>query len=234
MRFIKKLNEPSFLVDFKTEQQKAGIRATYELFRDKKLLNQVLREEQQEICCYCQQRIDHYQKPLNGGAHNEHLVPQESDPGDGSIDLDYNNIYACCITSQGMKSKLTHCGEHKKSSVIIGSIQNPNCEALFMYNLEGEILPSGEYFTWNDYLANYDILPQNLKDIVDEIKILNLNCNYLTSCRKQVVTDLAQWLLNSSPTDIYNKLSQLSEGKNLPAFYSMICFLSAKALTFKI
>ena len=153
MRYISKVSEPDFLKEFKDIQRRAGLPATYDSFGgkgNKAALNDILRENQHNICCYCQRRIDHYLGEKNTGAHNEHLYPQDKDPGDGSVDLDFENIFACCIASKGLKKKSQHCGEAKGNQLILGSIRNPDCEIRFKYNLIGEVLPAGEYNVWQD------------------------------------------------------------------------------------
>lgn len=231
MKYIIKGPEPLFLTQFKKLQTAAGIPATYETFGskgNKASLNDILRAEQHDLCCYCQRRIDHYLGNKDTGAHNEHLNPQSLDPGDGSIDLDYNNIYACCIASKGMKKRSQHCGESKKDIIIEGSIAKPDCELRFKYNLVGEILPAGEYFNWSDYLDNYRILPKNIQLLVDEIKVLNLNCNSLVSERKKVIDTLANWIKTESRDKIATKLKQIDSASSLPIFYNMLKYFIEK------
>lgn len=225
MKYISKGSEPTFLTQFKELQKAAGIPATYDTFGgkgNKAALNEILRAEQHYICCYCQRQIDHYLGDKDTGAHNEHLNPQNLDPGDGSIDLDYNNIYACCIVSQGMKKHSQHCGESKKNILIEGSITKLDCERRFRYNLVGEILPAGEYLNWNEYLVDYKNLPKEVQLLVDEIKTLNLNCNSLVSERKKVIDSLAQWIKIVSSDEIITWLKQIDNNPSYPIFYSMI------------
>lgn len=225
MKYIGKEAEPTLLTQFKELQAAAGIPATYDTFGgkgNKAALNEILRSEQHDICCYCQRRIDHYLGDKDTGAHNEHLNPQSLDPGDGSIDLDYNNIYACCISSQGMKKQSQHCGESKKNIIIEGSIAKPDCEQRFKYNLIGEILPVGGYLNWSEYLVNYKQLPQDIQLLVDEIKVLNLNCNALVSERKKVLDSLVNWITIESPDEVANRLEQMDSDSSYPIFYSML------------
>lgn len=225
MKYISKGPEPLFLTQFKKLQTAAGIPATYDTFGtkgNKASLNDKLRAEQHNICCYCQRRIDHYLGDKSTGAHNEHLNPQSLDPGDGSIDLDYNNIYACCISSQGMKKQSQHCGESKKNIIIEGSIAKPDCDLRFKYNLVGEILPAGEYLNWDKYLDNYNNLPKDIQLLVDEIKVLNLNCNSLVSERKKVIDSLVNWIKMESPDEIAARMEQIDSDSSYPIFYSML------------
>lgn len=228
MRYIPKGPEPDIIRDFKATQQSAGLPATYDAFGvkgNKSALNDVLRAQQRNICCYCQRRIDHFQGDKNTGAHNEHLYPQSKDPGDGSIDLDHNNIYACCIASEGLKKKSQHCGEAKGNKVIVGSISDPQCEDRFKYNLIGEILPNGSFDDWKAYLSNYSQLPRSHQQIVDEIKILNLNCNSLITERRNVIDTIASWVSVTQSKDVMKWAETSEQNDELPIFYSTIKYI---------
>jgi uncharacterized protein (TIGR02646 family) len=225
MRYIPKGSEPDVIKDFKTIQQSAGLPATYNVFRDKSLLNQILRHEQHNICCYCQRRIDHYQGNKSTGAHNEHLYPQSKDPGDGSVDLEYKNIFACCIVSKGQKEKSQHCGEAKGEKVIIGSITDSQCQDRFKYNLIGEILPNGPYNDWSEYIVNYNQLSQDQKKLVDEIKVLNLNCNSLVEERKNVIESIALWAADTTREDVIRQLKTWETANEFPIFYNTIQYI---------
>lgn len=185
MRYIEKTIEPAFLTSYKEVQCAANLSVSYNNgFREKSELNDVLRSEQHHICCYCQQKLTHFQGNKIGGAHNEHLIPQSTDPGDGSVELDYNNIYACCIDSEGQSKLQRHCGEAKRDSLIRGFITETNCSLFFKYNILGEILPNGSYDNWKDYVSNKLTLLGSVKDAYDTINILNLNCHQLVEDRK--------------------------------------------------
>lgn len=231
MKFIPKGPVPDIIKDFQRIQQSAGLPATYELFREKSLLNEILRREQHNICCYCQRRIDHYQGNKKTGAHNEHLYPQSKDPGDGSVDLEYNNIFACCIASQGQKEKSQHCGEAKGEKVIIGSITNPQCQDRFKYNLIGEILPNGSYDDWSEYISNYSQLSKDLKNLVDEIRVLNLNCNSLVDERKKLIESIVFWAVKTSREDVIQQLKSWETANEFPIFYSTIKFILGNIYT---
>lgn len=190
MRYIEKRDEPAYLTSYKQIQLQAGLFVSYQGFREKEGLNELLRGEQHHICCYCQQRLTHYNSNKEGAAHNEHLIPQCADPGDGSIELNYHNIYACCMDSRGQSKKHQHCGESKHESLIKGFIQEQTCGVHFKYNISGEILPNGSYSNWSDYVSNATTLIGEMKDAYDTINILNLNCNRLVTDRKNDITTL--------------------------------------------
>jgi uncharacterized protein (TIGR02646 family) len=140
MRYIPKGNEPNILSLYKLKQTEADLIATYDGFREKSALNEILRAEQKGICCYCMRVIDQYQGYKESSSHNEHLLPQETHK---KIQLDYNNIYASC-------NDTNHCGHHKGNNEITNFIQQPNCREFFKYNTIGEILPVGAFEKYDD------------------------------------------------------------------------------------
>lgn len=229
MRYIKKKRrEPNSLSTYKEAQRDANLSVSYNTFREKRGLNDVLRIEQFHICCYCQQKLSHYQGPKIGGSHNEHLIPQCSDVGDGSIGLNYYNIYACCIDSQGMSELHEHCGESKHNKNIRGFIQAPDCTAFFKYNVNGEILPNGEYDDWNNYVKNAERLTDNVKAAYEEIKILNLNCNKLVNDRKNDFDMLLKWLLQSSKNDVEQKIISIESAEYFERYIDMLLYYMRK------
>ena len=65
MRYIPKPDNSSaktLLESAKMVMRGAGIAELYNNFKEKKQLNDILREEQKHICCYCQCRIDHFKE----------------------------------------------------------------------------------------------------------------------------------------------------------------------------
>lgn len=191
MRFIRKGGEPQFMSQWKSDQQKAGSPILYDLFPNKKELNDVLRAEQHEICCYCQRRVNHFQGELQDGCHNEHLYPENRPDDSRSVALQmvYDNIYACCIDSRGNGGRmkyLQHCGEAKGNEIIPNLIQHADCSEYFRYNMIGEIIPNGEYQKWNDYVTNEGNLTGTIREAYDAIKVLNLNCCTLVSFRYEM------------------------------------------------
>ncbi len=224
MRYISKGNEPLFMRQWKQIQQKAGLSLAYRDFRDKKGLNAVLRFVQHDVCCYCQKRIDHYQTPKEKGAHNEHLVPEKGEHGVFAKQMDYDNLYACCVESQGMETNKTHCGEHKKDCVVFPFIQKENCNKFFRYNSLGEIIPNGEYCKWNEYKENRDQLEGMVREAADAIDVLNLNCNSLKSDRRESLEVLAAWALGKDSKAIRNKMMEFGSRHQYPEFIDMLLY----------
>lgn len=230
MRYICKGNEPLSMRQWKQSQQEAGLPLAYRDFRDKRGLNAALRFAQHGVCCYCQKRIDHYQKPKETGAHNEHLVPENGKHGVFSKQMDYDNLYACCIESQGMETRKTHCGEHKKDCVVFPFIQKENCSKFFRYNSLGEIIPNGEYNKWDEYKENRHLLEGMVREAADAIDVLNLNCNSLKSERYESLRVLAVWATGKDAKAIKNKMFEFGSSHQYPEFIDMLLyFLERKA-----
>jgi uncharacterized protein (TIGR02646 family) len=74
----------------------------YDEFDKKSDLNKLLQEDQHYICCYCQQALE---KSTTNGSHNEHLEPQHGPYTKPHLQMDYNNLLACCNTTVGMGKK---------------------------------------------------------------------------------------------------------------------------------
>ncbi len=221
MRYIQKnQEEPDYLSSFKKAQRAAKMVPRYDDFRDKKSLNDDLRKEQHQICCYCEREIRCFQGKDNQGSHNEHLVPQCLDKGDGAIDLDYGNIYACCNTTRCMPEKLQHCGAFKGHAKIDNFIQMRDCEKYFQYNQYGEILPQGPYIIWSDYVNNEARLQGMVKKAFNTIKALHLNVNSLVNQRKGQIRNFME--MDHSP----QKIQEYLEKKAYPMFLSMLSYCS--------
>ncbi len=232
MRYIHKGAEPKYITEYKKSQLSGNLAANYANFREKRRLNDDLRMEQRHICCYCQQSLDHFQTPLTKGAHNEHLIPQQLDPGDGSIDMNYDNIYACCIDSRGMGKLQRHCGEAKGDCTLKGFIKDPNCRKYFKYNLLGEILPNGEYSKWSDYVDKESLLSDIVKDAYNEISILNLNCVYLVNERKKDIFAIVKSIISMSGKEISEHIKRIEQSDTLPRFADMQLYYMYNRLKF--
>lgn len=228
MRYIEKGNEPKFMKKWKNMQLQAGLPLAYGYFRDKSKLNEVLRFVQHGICCYCEKHIDHFQGVREKGAHNEHLVPEKGPHGVFAKQMDYDNLYACCIESRGKAKQNTHCGEHKKDDVIFPFVQNRNCNLCFKYNVLGEILPNGKYSFWNDYLQNMNSLDTLTREAVKTIDVLNLNCASLVNDRKEQLLILMEWANKHDSLTIKNKMLDYESRHLFPEFIDMRLYFMKK------
>ncbi len=234
MRFIKKTVAPQCLIDYVSEQRAASLEIGYNLFPHKRALNDALRAEQHSICCYCQRTIDHFNTPALRGSRNEHLYPEnrQDDPKSQELQLEYTNIFACCMDSMGHNKRekhLMYCDVAKGNQLIRGFIQEENCEENFRYNILGEIIPNGDYGTWNDYKDD-PTLTGSLLDARNTIAILNLNSPTLVADRKDCVTDLVKYFSNRSREQIETIVSSWINSEQYPPYLSLRLQLVARRL----
>ncbi len=123
-------------------------------------LLQQLREEQDDLCCYCEIVIDETK------THVEHFKPRSQYPGEV---FSYQNMFACCQHPDS-------CG-HKKKGKYFSELISPlstDCESRFTYTGMGNIIPKDE----NDTFAQ------------DTIDLLGLNCKRLLDRRKNILAEL--------------------------------------------
>lgn len=217
MRYIPKLKKSPadvLLRNARTWMQTAGVNESYDKFRDKARLNDILREEQKHICCYCQRRIDHFQGDNERGSHNEHFEPENGPNARTDLQLDYENIFACCNTTKGFEKQLQHCGEYKGSSVINQNfIRMRNCLKFFKYNSNGEILPECSMNDYEEIRANRNALTPIQKDALQMIETLNLNVKSLKDFRKSVQADIYKYALGKSRQQLLHKAQLLNTEK---------------------
>ena len=231
MRYIKKGQEPAFMSQWKAQCRQAGQPLAYNDFDNKAKLNEILRAEQHHICCYCQQRLSHFQGDKAGGSHNEHLVPEFGEHGDFDKQMDYSNLYACCIDSRGLKKKeraKRHCGEAKEDKLIRGFIQEKNCSSFFRYNILGEIIPNGEYDSWADYMKHEADLSGDVKDAMEAINVLNLNCHFLKEDRKRELDALVRVIGRLPKEKVNEKMREYEQAEIYPRYIDMLLYFMAK------
>lgn len=227
MRYIVKNSEPCFMTDWKRRRAEAGQELKYGDFDKKKELNDLLRLEQHHVCCYCQKKLTHFQGEKIGGAHNEHLVPQVDN---SDIQMDYTNIYACCVESQGNSRDKQHCGESKGRKSIRLFIQDRNCSEYFKYNIIGEILPNGKYNTWSEYQENKLYLTGDIKDAYDAICVLNLNCHSLVEDRKGDCAMFLKVLSGKSVEWINDRIDSMQAEECFERYIDMLLYYMRKRI----
>lgn len=227
MRYIKKTEEPECITNWKRLRDEAEQKYAYDEFDYKRELNEILRAEQHHICCYCQRQLKHYQSNPIEGSHNEHLIPEKGNNGVFEEQMNYHNIYACCIDSVGTKKKelqKRHCGESKGDSLIRGFIQEPNCSSFFKYNVEGEIMPNGIYDKWEDYCSHKEKLSGDIKDATETILTLNLNAHSLVDDRKKDFTAILPMLISFSKKQINQKMKQFESEEYYKRYIDMLLY----------
>jgi uncharacterized protein (TIGR02646 family) len=229
MRYIKKdihhSGAAALLDSWKKERKRANQNLLYDEFDNKEKLNEILREEQGGICCYCQQKIIHYHGNNNGGSHNEHLIPQNGEHGREDIQTEYTNLYACCNYSKGREERNQHCGEAKRDKIIANFIQRKNCNKYFKYNSLGEIIPQGPFKTLLEFEENQSSLTADQRDALKAIKTLNLNQTGLVEERKKDQTMLFKILNQLTKQQIAAKIQLFNTQKPYIRFIDMYLIL---------
>lgn len=188
----------------------------------KKILNDQLRHEQGRICCYCQQRILQHNGDNATGSHNEHFYPEDTNV---PLQLDYENLYACCNRSKGFEKRLQHCGEHKHNTQInTNLLRQRNCSDYFKYNVNGEILPVGPWTSTKEIPATDQLTP-NQKIAMEYISVLNLNLDTLVHMRKSVIDDTLLMVGTMDKQRINTMVQNLNINKSEhPEFVDMIIY----------
>ena len=192
MRYIAKSNNSDAFVlleKAKQEMRNAGISCLYNHFNEKENLNNILRREQKQICCYCQQRIEHYQGISLTGSHNEHFFPETHFE---KKQLDNDNIFACCNRTKGYEKRFQYCGEYKADNIIeVNLLLDEECSRYFKYNVNGEILPNSSiYNSYDEFIQHRELLTSDQSKALSMIEGLNLNEKDLKFRRKNIISDL--------------------------------------------
>lgn len=217
MRYIEKQQmEPACLSEYKKECRDLGVTEPflYEGFNRTGELKNVLCCEQHHVCCYCQRPVK--------GFRIEHLYPKNGPDEERSkiFQLDYTNLFAVCMDSQGKPDNLRYCDVHKEDKIIREFIKEEDCQQYFRYLSTGEIVPNGKYHTWKEYLDS-DILSQDEQDAKDAILVFNLNCHTLVEERKLCITVLLENLPKKSEEEWKSIKQSWLEEKTYPSYIQL-------------
>lgn len=220
-------NTPPVLTQFIQQQTAAGVNLNYGAFPDAETLNDTLRTEQRQICCYCMQRIDHFQGDAEGGCHNEHLEPQNGPNANPARQLDYTNIFACCNYSTGKEPSMQHCGIKKGGNLITDFLTNNNCRQFFKYNVLGEILPQGIYETAADFQNNLHLLTPDQVNAFNTIQTLGLNCKSLIKIRRDNIDVILRLSGQLTRAQAHARIQKVNNGNPfLPLVEILIYYLN--------
>lgn len=191
MKYIekKKQNEPIELKEYRETTPGAVYDKGYvdnsRTDKDRRPLKEALLEEQGHICAYCNGRIS-----LNLNAEYkprievEHFLPQTKHP---DKDLDYENMLGVCngITIE----KNEHCDKNKKEKSLKKiDPRKSDVESLVDYTLSGKIIAVAKN-----------------KDVIHDIKLLNLNDTFLEKSRKQTMDEALKKLKGKYPQKTWTK-----------------------------
>ena len=186
MRYINKQDiEPECLSTYKANCRELGVPEPllYTGFNKTGELKKILCEEQHNVCCYCQRPVK--------GFRIEHSYPENGTDKEKSesLQLEYTNLFASCMDSQGFPENLQYCDVAKGNKVIREFIKETHCKSYFRYLSTGEVVPNGSFTTWKEYEEANNLTPDET-DALIAIKTLNLNCPTLVSDRKLCLTEL--------------------------------------------
>lgn len=137
--------------------------------------------------------------------------------------MDYTNLFACCVDSQGHKKRekhLRYCGEAKGNKIIREFIREEDCQSHFRYLSTGEIVPNGPFYTWKEYEDATD-LPQDEKDALQAIETLNLNCPTLKEDRKLCIDALLSVLNKKSKDEWERTIENWLNADNFPSYIEL-------------
>lgn len=241
MRYIEKQAEPDFHTRWVAHSQQQGNSPLYRNYSQKKRLNDHLRAEQHNICCYCQRPTDHFYEPSRGGvgtirlkgSRNEHLYPENGHPESIARQVDYNNLFACCVDSMGHKEfekHLRYCDVAKDNDIIPELITEPECESYFRYTLEGEIIPNGDLKTWDEYDNCTSALPAKQDEARTCIRVLNLNCVTLMADRVQCIAAFVGLAKDKSAEELSELKAKWLSSPSYPAYISLLIQLIDKRI----
>lgn len=236
MRYIPKPqnSEARMLLDNARLSLRAlGISESYDNFNERTQLNDMLRAEQKCICCYCQKRITHHNTPNEGGSHNEHFFPERGADARPDLQLDYENLYACCNTTKDSEESLKHCGWSKHDSLLPNNfLSDSSCTTFFLYNTDGEITPTGPYRRYEDFKRNRNMLTLQQQEILNAIDILKLNINSLKDFRRKVIADVHKLMLYRTKQQLQHLISTLNNpiGGEYTPMIDLVLFIIKKRI----
>lgn len=176
-------------------------------------------------------KVRSFPRQKTGGSHNEHLVPENGPFEDFGKQMDYNNLFACCIDSRDLKKKersKRHCGESKEDRPIRGFITEENCRNFFRYNILGEIIPNGDFDCWKDYVSHKNELTKDVKDAFEAIEILNLNCHFLVEDRKGDLDKMLRTITNLPKEKVDQKIQEFGNAGVYPRYIDMLLYFMGK------
>lgn len=217
MRYIEKQNvEPACLSEYKANCRECGVKEPllYKDFNNTGKLKQVLCLEQHNVCCYCQRPVK--------GFRIEHSYPEHGPDKEKSerLQLDYTNLFAACIDSQGFPASLQYCDVAKGNHIIREFIKEEKCQTFFRYLSTGEIVPNGRFHTLKEY-EEADDLTADEKDALGAIRVLNLNCKTLVEDRKCCLTELLRILIERSKEDWRQQIDQWLSADTFPPYIEL-------------
>lgn len=183
MRYIKKLNTPQFFTN-----DTINLTSWNDYYSAKKrvLKEYISKEEQNYLCCYCEDKID-----INN-SHIEHIKPKSLDIN--NLTFDYSNLAVSCNgTCRNSEDDNTryNCGHRKDKNdtqyieeLFLNPTQIRDIKEYFQYDIDGFITPSDKNIEKAKYMIdtlhlNDGDLPKARKDTLKDLEELNIDFDEL-------------------------------------------------------
>ena len=183
MRYIKKLNTPHFFTN-----DTINLTSWNDYYSAKKrvLKEYISKEEQNYLCCYCEDKID-----INN-SHIEHIKPKFLDID--NLTFDYSNLAVSCNgTCRNSEDDNTryNCGHRKDKNdtqyieeLFLNPTQIRDIKEYFQYDIDGFITPSDKNIEKAKYMIdtlhlNDGDLPKARKDTLKDLEELNIDFDEL-------------------------------------------------------
>jgi len=178
MRYIEKVGIPQFFID---DTKNLSIWGQYFSKKKRALKAYILKEEQNYLCCYCEDKID------SNNSHIEHIKPKYLDIE--NLTFDYNNLaVSCegqCRNSEDDNSRY-NCGHRKDKqdtqydeSKFLNPLKVEELRDYFDYNRNSEIISSSKNITKSQYMIdtlhlNDGDLPRAREDSLKDFELMGL------------------------------------------------------------
>ena len=183
MRYIKKLNTPQFFTN-----DTINLTSWNDYYSAKKrvLKEYISQEEQNHLCCYCEDKID-----INN-SHIEHIKPKFLDID--NLTFDYSNLAVSCNgTCRNSEDDNTryNCGHRKDKDdtqyiedLFLNPTQIEDIREYFIYDIDGFIVPTDKNIQKATYMRdtlhlNDGDLPKARKDTLKDLEELNIDFDEL-------------------------------------------------------
>lgn len=177
MKHIIKFDEPEDLKEYK-RLEGACYRDLSKNVKDN--LRETLRQEQGGLCCYCERKLD-------GKTVIEHIKPKD-DRFFPELQLEYTNLLLSCDGGESERRKHDRrenrsyplfCDANKNNNIIPISPLDEDCEEMFAYGEDGEILGV-------------------TKEAEETIGVLNLRVPFLNHQRKALIESIKNTVLTAT------------------------------------
>jgi uncharacterized protein (TIGR02646 family) len=195
-------NEPKF---FKNAKQKVKIPNISKAWEDKNIkdikakLREYIIKEQQNMCAYCEQKLENIEKLSIDHFKKRDLFPEET--------LEYINLFISCKSNNHCENSKDRYPKLQKNDYkkIIHPVLD-EVENYFTYNLTGEIEA-------NENLNEFD-----KEKVKFTIKVFNLNDKSLVEDRKKIINSIIYTI------NYYNSCEEIRDN-GINVYFSLLKYL---------